>query len=377
MFRRPPFALVILLLSFPQIVETIYSPSLPLIASAYRVTPEEAGQTLSLWFIAFALGVVFWGRLSDLAGRRPTLLAGLAIFVLGSGWAMTAGDFEQLMLARFISAFGAAVGSIITQTSLRDSYPAPDLARVFSVLGVALAVSPAIGMVLGQEISAYAGHKGMFAGLGLLAITLLCLSLVFWPETRPTEIAPALFISTLRNMLSDGEVWRNALLIAVFNLAIFGYYQLAPFLFERLETRWFEFGESGFVLAVASLLGAALNSLLLQKRISTRKLIKIGVMLLSFGACLLALLSTSQAFLIGMVFVSMAYAIAIPNILANALRNYTGQLGTAGAILSLLYYVLLGIGLVAAGVSQRLDLVLIFCAIVAALAFGIARSKCE
>ncbi len=116
MIRRPPLALVILLLSFPQVAETIYSPTLPLIAAAYHATPQEAAQTLSLWFVAFAFGVVIWGRLCDGVGRRPVLLCGLALYAIGSGWAMVAGDFPQLLMARLISAFGAAVGSIVNST---------------------------------------------------------------------------------------------------------------------------------------------------------------------------------------------------------------------------------------------------------------------
>ncbi|MBL3575537.1 MFS transporter [Rhodovulum sulfidophilum] len=369
MFRRPPLALVILLLSFPQIVETIYSPALPLIAVAYRATPEEAAQTLSLWFVAFAFGVVSWGRICDLIGRRPALLAGLALYAIGAGWAMIALDFPQLLLARLISAFGAAVGSIVTQTSLRDSYRGTDLSRVFALLGLALAVSPAIGMFLGQAISSHAGHQGVFAGLGLLAVLLLVLSLVFWPETRPPEIQPQHFLPTLQDMLRDGHIWRNAVLIAAFNLAIFGYYQLGPFLFERLEDRWLEFGESGLVLAAASLLGACANSLLLRRGSPPRGLVGYGVLLLAIGALVLSLLASGPAFVIGMAVVALAYAMAIPNILAEALQNYTDRLGTAGAILSMLYYTLLGLGLVVAGWGQRLDLLVLACAMLGALAF--------
>ncbi|BAQ69157.1 major facilitator protein [Rhodovulum sulfidophilum] len=369
MFRRPPLALVILLLSFPQIVETIYSPALPLIAVAYRATPEEAAQTLSLWFVAFAFGVVSWGRICDLIGRRPALLAGLALYAIGAGWAMIALDFPQLLLARLISAFGAAVGSIVTQTSLRDSYRGTDLSRVFALLGLALAVSPAIGMFLGQAISSHAGHQGVFAGLGLLAVLLFVLSLVFWPETRPPEIQPQHFLPTLQDMLRDGHIWRNAVLIAAFNLAIFGYYQLGPFLFERLETPWLEFGESGLVLAAASLLGAWANSLLLRRGTPPRDLVGYGVLLLAIGALLLSLLASGPAFVIGMAVVALAYAMAIPNILAEAVQNYTDRLGTAGAILSMLYYTLLGLGLVVAGWGQRLDLLVLACAMLGALAF--------
>lgn len=159
MSPRPPFLLAILLLSFPQIVETIYSPALPLIATAYRVTPAETGQTLSLWFAAFAFGVVAWGRLSDLWGRRPALLAGLALYAAGAAWAMVASDFSHLLAARLISAFGAAVGSIVTQTALRDSHAGPELGRVFAVLGLALAISPAVGLFAGQLLAAKAGHR--------------------------------------------------------------------------------------------------------------------------------------------------------------------------------------------------------------------------
>ena len=371
MFRHPPLPLVILLLSFPQVVETIYSPALPMIASAYRATPQQAAQTLSLWFVAFAFGVVAWGRLCDIAGRRPALLGGLALYAVGSFWAMIAGDFGELLMARLISAFGAAVGSIVTQTALRDSYQGTDLARVFSLLGMALAISPAIGMFAGQEIAKLAGHQGVFAALGLLAIALLGLSLVFWPETRPAGARAARLLPTLNDMLRDRDIWLNAALIAIFNLTIFAYYQMGPFLFEGLKTRWFEFGESGLFLAAASLAGALANSALLRRGWSAGHLVRLGVALLAAGAGIVSIWSSSPVFMAGMAVIATAYALAIPNILAGALRNYTDRPGTAGAVLSLLYYNLLGLGLVAAGFGQRLDIVLVACAMCAAFVVAI------
>lgn len=373
MVRRPPLALVILLLSFPQIVETLYSPALPMIAQAYRVSAGQAAQTLSLWFVAFAFGVVVWGRLCDLLGRRPTLLVGLALYALGAGWALVAGDFAQLLGARLLSAFGAAVGSIVTQTALRDSYHGAALARVFSWLGIALAVSPAVGMWLGQELVAVSGPRGVFAGLGLLAACLLGLGLAFWPETRAAEVPAASLRQTLRRMLGDHQVWRSAALVAIFNLAIFGFYQLGPFLFERLETTWLGFGESGLALAAASLAGASVNAVLLRRGWSAERLLGMAVLLLTVGAAIVALCAASLSFLAGMAVIAGAYAVAIPNILAGALRCYADQLGTAGALFSMLYYNLLGAGLVVAGLGQRLDLLLLACAMGAWLLLGLAR----
>lgn len=375
MSSRPPLMLVILLLSFPQIVETIYSPALPLIANRYQVGPEDAGQTLSLWFVGFALGVVVWGRLSDLWGRRPALLAGLTLYALGAGWALIAPDFIHLLGARLLSAFGAAVGSIVTQTALRDSYSGESLRRVFSLLGMALAISPAVGMLAGEEIAVTTGHEGVFAALGLLAAALLTASCILWPETLPASIAVVPFRSTLRRMLLDRAIWRCAMLVSVFNLAIFGYYQLGPFLFAGMEGSWIDFGRSGIVLAAASVIAAVANSRLLRRGWSVEKLTRLGILLLAAGAMLVMLFARGPAILLGMAVIAGAYAIAIPNILSQALKAYADRLGTAGAILSLFYYNLLGAGLLLAGVVQRLDRVLIACATTAALAFFYPRSK--
>jgi hypothetical protein len=76
-----------------------------------------------------------------------------------------------------------------------------------------------------------------------------------------------------------------------------------------------------------------------------------------------------------MAMIAAAYAIAIPNILAHALRAYANVAGTAGAILSLIYYNLLGAGLVLAGMGQRLDLLLGCCATAAAIAYALKERR--
>lgn len=167
--KLPPLWLVVGLMMFPQIVETIYSPVLTHIATEFRVSEGQASQTLSVYFLAFAAGVVCWGRLCDLIGRRPAMLAGLLTYGAGTLLALLATQFETLLLARVIAAFGAAVGSVVTQTMLRDSYQGSDLARVFSVMGIALSLSPVLGLVSG--------------GLLALAIGLLLMACRQLPET--------------------------------------------------------------------------------------------------------------------------------------------------------------------------------------------------
>ncbi|MNE56172.1 hypothetical protein D3C80_1510630 [compost metagenome] len=78
-------------------------------------------------------------------------------------------------------------------------------------------------------------------------------------------------------------------------------------------------------------------------------------------------LHASVWFLAPMLLVVMAFGIAIPNILGTALAAYRDRLGTAGALFGLMYYILIGSGLMLAGWSQNLGSTLLVCAGVAVL----------
>lgn len=124
-----------------------------------------------------------------------------------------------------------------------------------------------------------------------------------------------------------------------------------------------------------------MNRALLRRGWTAEALISLGIRLLVAGAALVILLAVllprSLAFLGGVALISSAYAIAIPNVLAIALRAYADRFGTAGALLSLLYYNLLGAGLVLAGYGQRLDLALAVCALLAVLVRALPTTRRE
>ncbi|MEY1164732.1 MULTISPECIES: multidrug effflux MFS transporter [Providencia] len=351
--------LAVALMMFPQIVETIYSPALTDIASAFSVNAEQASQTLSLYFFAFALGVVFWGRMCDIIGRRPTILAGLLIYAAASVGALFITHFYLLLLIRMLSAFGAAVGSIGTQTAMRDSYQGHELAKVFSIMGIALAISPALGMVAGAILVGYGGYQAVFMGLAILAIVLLLWSCYRLPETRPENVIHHPFLSTLLAMIRDKEILKNVILMAFFNINLFSYYQLAPFHFEQLMLSQQQFGLTGVLLAIGVGVGSILNRYLLAKKWTPERLVKLSSVISLVSGCMVYILIHSAWFILPVMGIVIGYGIAIPNVLAHALNRYADRKGTAGAILGLLYYIGLAVGLMIAGWSQHLGGVLV------------------
>ncbi|MBD2784687.1 MFS transporter [Xenorhabdus sp. DI] len=361
MQTKPSLWLAIALMMFPQIVETIYSPALTNIANGFSVSSEQAAQTLSLYFFAFALGVVVWGRLCDLIGRRPTIIIGLSLYSLASLLALLTQQFWLLLVARMLSAFGAAVGSVGTQTIMRDTYRGEELARVFSIMGIALAASPAIGMFSGSLLNAFAGYQAVFAGLAILAVILTSWSIVKLPETRPNNVTKVALFSTAIMMLKDIAIWRNAFLIAFFNICLFSYYQLAPFRFEQFGLSPELFGYTGLLLTFGVGLGSLLNKYLLKQSWISTKLVTLASLMSLLSGIGVYLLENSWFFIFPMSGIVIAYGLAIPNILASALIHYSDRLGTAGALFGLFYYLLLGLGLALAGWSQALGSVLVCC----------------
>ncbi|TQP08800.1 multidrug efflux MFS transporter EmrD-3 [Vibrio cholerae] len=373
MKTKPSLWLMVIMLMFPQIVETIYSPVLGSIARSFSVSDAQAAQTLSVYFLAFALGVVIWGVLADKWGRRPTMLVGLLIYGSATFIAMQTDSFTILMLARVFSAFGIAVGSVVTQTILRDVFSGHELRRVFSLMGIGISISPVLGMLLGGQLAFAGGHQLVFLALFFIALVLFVYNLCQLPETQ--QVKPKIALGYLvARMFKDRQVLLSALLVALYNVALFSYYQLGAFIFSDLGLDAEQFGYSGIALGLGSLIGSFLNKTLLAKQVPQRALLLLAALLLIMGTISVSLTLDSIGFVAAMILVVIAYGMAIPNILSTALVEYKSQAGSAGALFGLLYYLLIGSGLALTGLVQHLGVVLLMCAGITLLA-TLARSS--
>lgn len=361
MTSRPFLSLAIALVMFAQIAQTLYSPALSDISVTFAVSAEMAAQTSSVFFLGFALGVVVWGRVCDRIGRRPAMLGGLALYAAATVLGLSVDTFDALLAVQVLAAFGAAVGSVVTQTALRDRYQGAQLGQVFSVIGIALAAGPAIGLLSGTCLVQLFGYQGTLGGLLMLSLILLVWCGRSLPETLPVRLPAQPLLKTLWRMLKDPSIWRSSFLVAAFNVALFSYYNLAPFQFERLGLAPTLFGYSGVILALGSGLGAWLNKRLLARGFDGRQLSAIAAMVLLIGGLSVQGLLDSGGFVLAMLLVVLAFGMAIPNVLGAALVHYGDCLGSAGALFGLFYYVLIGGALMLAAWFQALGWTLILC----------------
>ncbi|EOL45329.1 drug resistance transporter, Bcr/CflA subfamily [Enterococcus phoeniculicola] len=346
--------LLICLVGFPQISETIYTPSLTEIAQNYAVKLNVAQMTLSIYFIAFALGVFFWGIGSDYFGRRKAMNFGLVVYILGCILCVLSKTIAFLFIGRFIQAFGASTGSVTTQTILRDNYEGNERHQLFAKISAALAFSPAIGPLLGGFIGEHYGLRVVFLSLVILGMSLLFWSLKGLPETgtlSSEKMAGKKVLAVGKAMLFDRYTRAFALLIGLFNGLLFSYHSEIPTIFiERFHFTQSQYGFMGGVVACATIVGAWLSNHEL-KRQKPEEIIEKGIKLSLAGILFIGLTGLFQLslflqvllYILGLFIFLAGVGMALPNCLSLALANFSNFTGIAGAFLSLGYYLIVSL----------------------------------
>ena len=150
----------------------IILPSFPAIAEALSATRPQLGLTLTTFFIAFALGQLVVGPLSDRIGRRPLVIGGLIVAVVGSAVCALAHDMTTLIVGRIIQAFGVCAASVLSRAIARDLFDGPALARVLALVLVAMAAAPGFSPLIGGALNTWLGWRAAFVLVGLLAVVL-------------------------------------------------------------------------------------------------------------------------------------------------------------------------------------------------------------
>ncbi|MBI4193510.1 MAG: multidrug effflux MFS transporter [Betaproteobacteria bacterium] len=164
-----------------------YLPSFPAIGRDLSATPAQLQQTLSVYFFTFAVMTLFHGTLSDSFGRRPVILACLAVYVVASLGCAYAPDFGQLLLFRVLQGMSAGAGMVVGRAIIRDSFSGHDAQRLMSLVTMIFGLAPAVAPVVGGWLQSWFGWQAVFLFLAGYGLVLLAVSWARLPETHPAS----------------------------------------------------------------------------------------------------------------------------------------------------------------------------------------------
>lgn len=319
----------------------IMLPALPQIASTFGIEKENDRQLVVILYMAgFAVGQLFFGPLSDHFGRKPVLMAGLAIFILGSIGAVVAGSFETLLLARIVQGVGAASPRIIAVAVVRDIYSGRQMARVMSFAMMVFIMIPVFAPSIGQAMVLLSNWHWIFVFLLVMAVIA-----AIWAGARLPETArPALGVERPMNLL-------EALKAAVMNAQTLGYGAAGGFMFGCLlayvasaqqvfvdlfgmgETFPVVFGALASAIALASFANARLVGRLGMRRVSHTALVAfIGVSILMAAAAALGMADFWVfAICVGVTF--FLFGLIAPNFNALAMQPQGHNAGMASSVI--------------------------------------------
>jgi DHA1 family bicyclomycin/chloramphenicol resistance-like MFS transporter len=353
---RPHFAVVALIISLPLMSENIYSPSLPSISQYLKVSGSMVEYTMTIYLVGFAMGVFFWGMFSDLIGRRPSLILGLILYLVGALGCLMSDSILSLFIYRFIQAFGGSTGSVLGMSILRDSWSGRCLDAAFSKMSVTLALSLGAGPLVGGTLTHYWGWKSNFQFLVVFGSLTLIVVMLFLPETMSkaykdkSKERPS-FIDTLKEILSDRKVLTFGILVGGCNGILFSYFSEGPFiLIKILRVSPDLYGCLTFLVAVPWALGGIISKQLSRTGFDSDQVILFGGILNLIGCFSLCFLSLAGMikidygiFAVFSIVVPLMIALTgvgmmIPNCLSQTLVRYKKRAGLAASVFGLFYY---------------------------------------
>ncbi len=356
-------------------------PALPRIAASLHCTQGQAGLTLSVFMAGFAFMPVIYGPLSDRFGRRPILLVGIFLLLIGSAGATLAPTISALLAARFVEGAGAGAGTSMAFAIVRDSFSGEEgrskLAYVQLVMNLAPMLAPSIGAVV-----LFAGWRAIYGTLAAGAFLLLLTVIFALPETHNVpQSRESLTAQISRGYLTllRSRAGLGFSMVYAFSFGVqFTYVAGSPLVFMThfgLSPR--QYGLVFFSTACGIMAGAFTNTRLARHNIPGHFALQTGLSVYLIVPCvLLTLLATHHAIMLptAALLVVSAYAFGLigPNASHSALQALSGIAGIAGAVLTSLQ---MGTAFVASAiVAAAYGRFGVLAMVVPMLAFGVLTS---
>jgi predicted MFS family arabinose efflux permease len=274
-------------------------------------TPLLVGVVVGGYALTQALFQVPFGTMSDKIGRKPTLLVGLIIFLIGSLVSAYATDIYMLMLGRFLQGAGA-IGSVIT-AMISDLVEEEVRGKAMAIMGGTIALSFAIAMGLGPVIGASYGVEMLFfitAALSVLAMILLFTKVPTPPRIKhiyheTAKTSDILKDSNLFNMIVINAMQKGLMTVA---------FVLIPIILTGEDFGWekAELYKAYVPAMIFGLIAMGPAAVFGEKHNKPKQIFLISIVLFISSFLIMGLTTDSTVFIVGVVMFFVAFNMMEP-----------------------------------------------------------------
>lgn len=322
----------------------MYLPAMPLIAKDLSTEMPLMQNSISIYLLGYALGLLVFGPMSDKYSRRTMVFVGICGFLFATVALTLVNNIEQFLSIRFMQAFMASAATVIVSGTIVEFYgknASKGLSYVSMIMMLAPMIAPAIGSILLIH-----SWKMIFYILAVYGVVVLLCSYQFLPEVKRKKTLET--ISSFKRyqiVFSHSKARLDILSAMITALAFFGYITSISFVYLKV----FHVSEFTFSL----LFGINVFALMATQFINTKYVVGKGSRYMLRCGVVLAVAASSLLVLVNLLDLGLLYhAIAIFPLMGSLsmisvnsdaliLQEFTEHPGTATAVIGTLRF---GIG---------------------------------
>lgn len=318
----------------------LFLPVIPAIKASLGLSPAIAQLTFSIALFGMAFATLVYGSLSDRYGRRPVLLSGLGLFLIGSTLSAIADTVFLIVLGRLVQAIGAGCGVTLVRAIARDAYGAEHLINAIAYLTMFYTLGPMISPIVGGLLVDAFGWRSTFAFAILVGALVTAGAYFVIYETRPKTVSVNSAYAVLQGYRQLFSSLRFTAFVLQSGFSTGAFITIASgssvLMKELLDRPAAEFG-AYFVLFPAGFLCGNFIATRLSRRVATKYIVLAGAVLLTSAIAIQSSLLISghvtplTIFVPGF-FITLSQGISLPFTQSGAIETMPRLAGTAAGV---------------------------------------------
>ncbi|MGO9418030.1 multidrug effflux MFS transporter [Roseiarcus sp.] len=329
--------------ALPALATDMALPSVSLVQADFGSSPAEAASAIAVFLAGFSTAPLVVGPLADRFGRKPVMLAGLALFALASIGCALAPSIAVLIVARVLQGVGAGAVAILPRAIIRDLFEGREARLQLAAVSIVFSVAPLIGPTLGAALLAIGPWRLIYATHAVVAVTLGAFTLAklgeSHDETMRRSLRPATIVAGYRRALTNRMCGGFSLIVGLVFAGLFAYVNVSPLLFIE----GYGFSQAGFgglfaMTASGVIAGSLLNTWLVRRHASPRAVLDAALSAIALAGLTVFIASLgghpSLVLVIApvMIYIS-AFGLVMPNAVHEAIHPLPDIAGIASAVL--------------------------------------------
>ncbi len=332
----------------------IVVPLLPVYANDLGASGLYVGMIFGSFSISRTLLLPYFGRLSDLKGRKPFIVAGLFVYTLISIAFVFSNNVETLIILRFIQGAGSAMIMPVVQAYVGEITPKGSESYSMGLFNLSMFLSLSLGPLMGGSIKEILSLDAAFICMGILSGIGLLLCVFFLPSVAQEKTK-----KTRQEMIPWMNLMKDSQLISIF-LVRYSYTACIGVIWSFLplfaDTK---FNLPGSLIGVLAMLGVFVAGILslpmgyAADRINKKLMVASGGVLSTIGMFLLFSSSSFLDLVIGVSIFGLGGGVSMPAIMGYAVIKGEEKkaMGSVMSIMTVAHSMGMLTGAMAAGVA--------------------------